>query len=123
MFIVAGPLDSLDDEVLYWSNDLGWVDRASATLFDSMDGGLPIDAEGWVEVTFRDLAEAAVARGELGTFDYALPLDWCDDVRAKTGESPFGFVWSYPPKSIWGEPFALTVEAAALLTKYEEARK
>lgn len=65
------------------------------------------------------LADLAVARGELGTFDTALPIAWCDDVRAKTGESPFGFVWSYPPDSMWGQPFPLTVEAKALLDRYE----
>ncbi len=73
------------------------------------------------EPTIGELAEAAVARGELGTFDYALPLYWADDVRKRIGESPVEFVWSYPEGSIWGEPFPLTDAARDLLARYNAA--
>jgi hypothetical protein len=76
-----------------------------------------------LQLPLTDLADLAVERGVLGTFDFALPAPWCDDVKAKTGEWPYGLVWSYPERSIFGEPFALTTEAAALLTKYEEATR
>lgn len=46
-FIIAGPLDPLDGERLYWSNDDGWVDRLSATTFTDTVGYLPIEALGW----------------------------------------------------------------------------
>ena len=71
-----------------------------------------------MQLSIGDLADLAVARGELGTFDFALPIQWADDVRAKTGKSPFGIVWSYPGSSIFGEPFALTNEGAAILAEY-----
>jgi hypothetical protein len=74
--------------------------------------------------SMRDLAEAAVARGELGTFDYALPQTWADDVKRVTGEWPRGIVWSYPPQGqpnhIWGEPYALTEEGQRILDLYSE---
>ena len=66
-----------------------------------------------------DLAELAVKAGELGTYDTALPLTWCDNVRRLTGESPLGFVWSYPAKSIWGKPFPLTTTAREMLAEVE----
>ena len=69
-----------------------------------------------------ELLQIAKDRYGLGTYDTALPHDWCVDVQAKTGEWPFGFVWAYEPKSIWGEPFALTFEARELLARYEAAR-
>lgn len=46
-FVIAGPLDPFDDERLYWSNDDGWVDRTSATVFDDTDGNVPDEATGW----------------------------------------------------------------------------
>lgn len=73
--------------------------------------------------SFDELVAVAKERDGLGTFDSALPIDWCDDVKAKTGVWPHGFVWSYPDKSIWGEPFALTAEARDLLAKYKEATR
>lgn len=85
----------------------------------------PVTAKtgGPVEVrTLADLAAAAIARGELGTFDYALPHQWCMAVMEATGIWPMGFVWSYPPRSIFGEPFPLTDEAKALLAQYNAPR-
>lgn len=38
---VAGPLDPLDGEQLYWSNEQGWVDKASADVWTSRDDNLP----------------------------------------------------------------------------------
>jgi hypothetical protein len=54
-------------------------------------------------------------------FDTALPMEWYDDVFAKTGCWPqaYGFVWSYQRVKIWGEPIPLTREAAELLARYE----
>jgi len=46
-WIIAGPLDPLDEERLYWSNEQGWVNRAEATPFDSREGNLPDEATGW----------------------------------------------------------------------------
>ena len=80
--------------------------------FDAVDSPAPGPSIG-------DLAELAVKAGELGTYDTALPLTWCDNVRRLTGESPFGFVWSYPAESIWGKPFPLTTSARELLAKVE----
>jgi len=37
------------DEPLYWNNEQGWVDEASATLFEHNDYNLPLDGA-WVEV-------------------------------------------------------------------------
>lgn len=42
-YVIAGPLDVLDNEQLYWSNEDGWVDRASATVFSEPEYNLPID--------------------------------------------------------------------------------
>lgn len=66
----------------------------------------------------RRLSEAAQAQGALGTFDWALPQAWWDGFFKVMGHPPFGFVWSYPERSIFGEPFALTDEATADLTEF-----
>lgn len=42
---VAGPLDPLDGEQLYWSNNQGWVDRASADVFIKGTGDLPDEGQ------------------------------------------------------------------------------
>ena len=68
--------------------------------------------------TLRDLVNEAVSDGRLGTFDWAIPLDWSNDVQDITGEYPYDIVWSYPHTSVWGEPFALTEHARALLVAY-----
>jgi len=73
--------------------------------------------------TARELAEELRASGALcRTFDYALPQTWVDQVHERTGVWPqtLGMVWAYPdsgPGHVWGMPFALTVEAAALLAR------
>jgi hypothetical protein len=83
------------------------------------DGGL----YGW---SGRELAEELRASGDLcRTFDYALPQQWVDAVHDRTGVWPqtLGMVWAYPdngPGHIWGRPFALTQEAAALLARVPE---
>ena len=52
------------------------------------------------------------------TYDTALPISWVETFRQQTGVDPYGlFVWAYPPKSLGGEPFALTNKAAELLKK------
>lgn len=84
------------------------------------DTAIPTD-----DVTMRDLVEAEGSLvGE--TFDYALPIGWVDDVKAKTGEWPRFFVWHYPrrglPGHIFGQPFPLTPSANRLLDKYEGRR-
>lgn len=71
-----------------------------------------------MELTIRDLAESDEALQALETFDYAIPIGWVDDVKAKTGEYPEHFVWAYRQGSIWGEPWPLTPEAEALLRRY-----
>lgn len=64
----------------------------------------------------RDELEKIVA----GVFDTALPQDWVDDVRAKTGAYPFGFLWYYAPRMSWGTPFPVSTEACALLARYNK---
>lgn len=56
-----------------------------------------------------------------GVFDYALPQGWVADVKDRTGQWPEGFVWHYPPRSIFGHAFPLTEAATILLAEYEEA--
>lgn len=77
-------------------------------------------------LSIRDLTKYYPQLHEEGaTFDTALPQNWVDDFKDKTGEFPFGFVWFYPksgqPGHIWGKPFPLTKEAQELLAKYEKA--
>jgi hypothetical protein len=45
-FVIAGPLDPLDGKRLYWSNVYGWVDRATATVFDDPTVNDPIESTG-----------------------------------------------------------------------------
>lgn len=45
-WVIRGPIGD-EDERLYWSNDDGWVDRASATIFPTNDLPLPQYARGW----------------------------------------------------------------------------
>jgi len=42
-YVVAGPVDPLDGDRLFWANDQGWVDYASADVFPDMSGNLPIE--------------------------------------------------------------------------------
>jgi len=73
--------------------------------------------------SMRELVEDAQSRGELleGAWDYALPVAWTLDVEAKCGEYPYGFVWYYHGKSIFGEPYPVTQKARVLLARYKEA--
>jgi hypothetical protein len=68
-----------------------------------------------MEFNIRDLAEKA----NLKTYDTALPMDWYDDVYARTGFWPqsYGFVWCYDNPTVWGEPYPLT-DAANILLKW-----
>jgi len=52
-FIIVNTAKEIDDETgkpLYWNNDLGWVDKQSATRFKFSENlNLPIDGK-WVAV-------------------------------------------------------------------------
>jgi hypothetical protein len=43
-YIIQGPM--VEEETLYWSNDLGWVDMASATRFGPEVLFFPLPLEG-----------------------------------------------------------------------------
>lgn len=47
---IAGPLDPLDGEPLYWSNADGWVSRGTADVYATKDGNLPMEGR-WVDIT------------------------------------------------------------------------
>jgi hypothetical protein len=49
-YIIVSDFEDPEDGVLYWSNQDGWVDRQSATVFPKKVGNLPGDAAGWVRV-------------------------------------------------------------------------
>ena len=73
------------------------------------------------EPSIRELAEAR--ESELGTFDYALPVGWCNEMHDLIGEWPHGFVWSYSaPSTIFGRPFPLTAAATDQLARLTAAR-
>lgn len=63
------------------------------------------------------------AGGSLGlvSFDTALPMQWYEEVHAKTGFWPqmLGFVWCYDVNRIFGEPVPVTYTALVLLRWYE----
>lgn len=71
-------------------------------------------------MTVQEAAE--IVLGEGVTFDTALPQDWWDYVRNKTGRSPSGhFVWAYdPPYRTMGRPCAITTEGNDLLARYNK---
>ena len=73
------------------------------------------------EIDVQELAE----RAGLKTYDTALPLDWYEDVHAKTGYWPqhFGFVWCYDSPKVWGVPYPLTQQAQVLLDYYNAMLK
>jgi len=49
-------------------------------------------------------------------FDTALPQEWVDEARFRTGEEPFGhFVWSYDGGLIFGYPRSLDIEGDIIL--------
>jgi hypothetical protein len=72
------------------------------------------------EVSFIELADKAKEVLGLKTYDTALPIHWCDDVKALTGTWPSGFVWGYG-EGVWGSPVPLTTAAVKLLTQYQNA--
>lgn len=82
-FVIQGPPDPLDYSLLYWSNDQGWVDRASADRFPSMDRDVPdggrwipdtrASEEGEVEVEARTREQALEAGNEYGMVDGRYP--------------------------------------------------
>lgn len=74
------------------------------------------------QLTMRELVEddPYLQGPEVQTYDYAIPQGWVDDVKAKTGEYPEGFVWMYKPESIWGEPYGVTQRAKDLLERYNK---
>lgn len=71
--------------------------------------------------TIGELAEGARQLGLIDVYDTALPAQWVLDVHDKTGVWPTEFVWSYPPGSVWGEPFPLTKTSTDLLDRYNAA--
>lgn len=55
MWIIRGPI--IDGQVLYWSNQDGWVNRSSATVFTQEERwalnipfNLPLESIGWESV-------------------------------------------------------------------------
>ena len=47
-FKIQGEFDGDDQDFLYWSNDLGWVDFESATVFnaDEINYNMPMGTKG-----------------------------------------------------------------------------
>jgi hypothetical protein len=74
------------------------------------------------EVSYTELADAKVKELGLDTYDSALPQQWVDDVRAKTGKYPYHVIWGYGAR-IFGDPVALTPSAQKIIDDYNEARK
>ncbi|MGV0985068.1 MAG: hypothetical protein ACOYB2_10965 [Limnohabitans sp.] len=82
--IASDTPDPLDGDRLYWSNDQGWVDRASADRFvrtdrDLPDGGCwvfgdpPPHEDGEIEVMARTRREALEKGHEYGMIDGKYP--------------------------------------------------
>ena len=75
-----------------------------------------------MDTPYATVDTLAKAKG-LGTYDTALPQEWVDDVKAKTGfyAPTYGFVWCYDKPHSWiGAPIALTDSAVILLAFYEK---
>lgn len=49
-YVLAGPVDFMSGERLYWSNEDGWVSRESATVFTQPVESLPMEWTGIKEV-------------------------------------------------------------------------
>lgn len=53
-FVIGAELRPDDDEPLYWSNDDGWVDLSSATVFTADEAEapvyLPLGASGFIRL-------------------------------------------------------------------------
>ena len=47
-FVIVGPKDACDGEQLYWSNQLGWVSRDDASIFEpwELPQYFPLETEG-----------------------------------------------------------------------------
>jgi len=54
-WVIAGPFDLSSLERLYWSNDIGWVSLATATVFPHTDFNLPTFGMEGVEVKWEAL--------------------------------------------------------------------
>ena len=98
-----------------------WYLESETVVLDLPDGA---DAKG-ITLTAQSYYNNMRLMGQkagLTNFDTALPQNWVDDVREKTGKPfPFGFVWNYPEDSIFGEPYPLTKEAFVTLEDYKAA--
>jgi DNA modification methylase len=68
-----------DEEKLYWSNDDGWVDANSATVFSDTDIDMPIGYTG-VEYIEAERKESTIEQSELGRFPANLIHDGSDEV-------------------------------------------
>lgn len=74
----------------------------------------PLDLAYYSNVRIKDICE------ELGleTYDSALPQDWCDDVKRRTGKYPAGHMVFCYDKMRFGEPIPITREGKAILEIY-----
>jgi hypothetical protein len=61
-----------------------------------------------------DLRDEWEAANPGSVADTAIPLGWAERVQQETGEYPFGFIWGYLPKSIFGNPVPVTESAKKL---------
>jgi DNA modification methylase len=68
-----------DEEKLYWSNDDGWVDANSATVFSDTGIDMPIGYTG-VEYIEAERKESTIEQSELGRFPANLIHDGSDEV-------------------------------------------
>lgn len=128
----ADDLDEEDNTML--KDPEGWApfeltigpmtDPSADQIAHAVMRGYYITEPAFTTMSMRDLVEAHQRLGTIPeTFDYALPQHWVDDVFERTGLYPYGFVWVYPPKSIFGEPFAVTPAAVKTLEAYEEVTR
>ena len=71
--------------------------------------------------SMEDICERELHLQEtVGTFDYAYPQDWAQDVANKTGRWPRGVVWMYDKKAhIFGRPYSVTMDGWWTLRLYE----
>lgn len=51
-FIIKGEICPTDNEQLYWSNVDGWVDKASATIFNESERVTMSPPEGWTDLEY-----------------------------------------------------------------------
>jgi hypothetical protein len=73
-----------------------------------------------------ETVDEAAKRLGLRSYDTALPQEWVDDFKAKTGVYPAAsglFVWCYDGAGIFGRPVALSERAEVLLAQYQAATK